>query len=60
VVDGGWPGSCHEHELIELAGLDQALDGTPSTTGDGKGEQAHAALDRRLAEAPVAQDECRR
>jgi hypothetical protein len=26
-VDGGWPGSCHEHELLELAGLDQALDG---------------------------------
>ena len=25
-VDGGWPGSCHEQELIELAGLDQALD----------------------------------
>jgi DDE superfamily endonuclease len=25
-VDGGWPGSCHEHELIELAGLDNALD----------------------------------
>ena len=25
-VDGGWPGSCHEHELIKLAGLDQALD----------------------------------
>ena len=24
--DGGWPGSCHEHELIELAGLDQALE----------------------------------
>ena len=24
-VDGGWPGSCHEHELIELAGLDGAL-----------------------------------
>ena len=21
-VDGGWPGSCHEHELIQLAGLD--------------------------------------
>jgi hypothetical protein len=21
-----WPGSCHEHELIELAGLDNALD----------------------------------
>jgi DDE superfamily endonuclease len=26
-VDGGWPGGCHEHELIELAGLDRALDG---------------------------------
>jgi DDE superfamily endonuclease len=27
VVRWGWPGSCHEHELIQLAGLDQALDG---------------------------------
>jgi hypothetical protein len=25
-VDGGWPGSCHEHELVALAGLDGALD----------------------------------
>jgi hypothetical protein len=25
-VDGGWPGSCHEHQLIELAGLDRVLD----------------------------------
>ena len=25
-VDGGWPGSCHEQELIELAGLGEALD----------------------------------
>jgi hypothetical protein len=25
--DGGWPGSCHEHELLALAGLDQVLDG---------------------------------
>jgi hypothetical protein len=25
-VDGGWPGSCHEHELIDLAGLGDALD----------------------------------
>jgi hypothetical protein len=25
-VDGGWPGSCHEQELLTLAGLDQALD----------------------------------
>jgi len=26
-VGGGWPGSCHEHELLALAGLEQALDG---------------------------------
>jgi DDE superfamily endonuclease len=25
-LDGGWPGSCHEHELIKLAGLDHLLD----------------------------------
>jgi DDE superfamily endonuclease len=24
--DGGWPGSCHEHELIQLAGLERVLD----------------------------------
>jgi DDE superfamily endonuclease len=24
--DGGWPGSCHEHELVALAGLAGALD----------------------------------
>jgi hypothetical protein len=25
-VDGGWPGSCHEHELMTLSGLAGALD----------------------------------
>jgi DDE superfamily endonuclease len=25
-LDGGWPGSCHEHELVALAGLEGALD----------------------------------
>jgi len=25
-VDGGWPGSCHEHELLELGGLGGMLD----------------------------------
>jgi hypothetical protein len=25
-VDGGWPGSCHEQELLRLAGLQGALD----------------------------------
>jgi DDE superfamily endonuclease len=26
--DGGWPGGCHEHELLQLSGLDQLLDAT--------------------------------
>jgi hypothetical protein len=26
-VDGGWPGGCHEHELLALAGLEGVLDG---------------------------------
>jgi hypothetical protein len=25
-LDGGWPGSCHEQELMVLAGLDRVLD----------------------------------
>jgi DDE superfamily endonuclease len=25
-LEGGWPGSCHEQELLTLAGLDRALD----------------------------------
>ena len=25
-MDGGWPGSCHEQELLTLAELDRALD----------------------------------
>ena len=30
--DGGWPGSCHEHELLELAGLEQVLDASGVAT----------------------------
>jgi hypothetical protein len=26
-VDGGWPGSCHEQELLSLSGLEEVLDG---------------------------------
>jgi DDE superfamily endonuclease len=26
-LDGGWPGSCHEQELLELSGLERVLDG---------------------------------
>jgi hypothetical protein len=25
--DGGWPGSCHEQELLALSGLEEVLDG---------------------------------
>ncbi len=27
-VDGGWPGSCHEHELLHLSGIAAVLDDT--------------------------------
>jgi DDE superfamily endonuclease len=30
--DGGWPGSCHEHELLGLSGLGEVLDATGVTT----------------------------
>ena len=30
--DGGWPGSCHEQELLALTGLDQALDVTDAAS----------------------------
>jgi hypothetical protein len=29
--DGGWPGSCHEHELLALSGLGEVLDTTGVT-----------------------------
>jgi hypothetical protein len=31
-VDGGGPGSCHEHELLTLAGLEGVLDGVEVTS----------------------------
>jgi hypothetical protein len=31
-VDGGWPGSCHEQELLALPGLDQVLDAAEVAT----------------------------
>jgi DDE superfamily endonuclease len=30
--DGGWPGNCHEHELLELSGLSAVLDATDVAT----------------------------
>jgi DDE superfamily endonuclease len=43
--DGGWPGSCHEHELLALAGLDQVLDaaGVASLLDRGFGTWPRAA-----------------
>jgi hypothetical protein len=26
--DGGWPGSCHEHELLQVSGIGEVLDAT--------------------------------
>jgi DDE superfamily endonuclease len=31
-VDGGWPGSCHEHELLVVSGLGEVLDATGVAT----------------------------
>jgi hypothetical protein len=31
-VDGGWPGSCHEHELMALSGVAEVLDATSVAT----------------------------
>jgi hypothetical protein len=31
-LDGGWPGSCHEHELLQLSGLGEVLDGVEVTS----------------------------
>jgi hypothetical protein len=39
-VDGGWPGSCHEHELLQLAGLQGCWTASRSPacwTGDSAG-----------------------
>jgi hypothetical protein len=30
--DGGWPGSCHEHELLEVSGVRAVLDATDVVT----------------------------
>jgi hypothetical protein len=46
--DGGWPGSCHEQELLQLAGLDQLLDATGVASlldrGFGAGQRSRALV----------------
>jgi hypothetical protein len=36
-VDGGWPGSCHEQELLVLSGLDGVLDTAEVASSAGPG-----------------------
>jgi DDE superfamily endonuclease len=51
-LDGGWPGSCHEHELLALAGLEGALDNVEVVSLLDRGFQG-MAKDREHWHAPV-------
>ena len=51
-VDGGWPGSCHEHELLALAGLEGALDDVEVASLLDRGFRG-MAKDRQHWHAPV-------
>jgi hypothetical protein len=42
--DGGWPGSCHEHELMDLSGLRAALDAAGVATVVDRGLRGMAKL----------------
>jgi hypothetical protein len=50
--DGGWPGSCHEHELIKLSGLGEVLDGADVASLLDRGFRGLAKL-REHWHAPV-------
>jgi hypothetical protein len=50
--DGGWPGSCHEQELLELAGLSAVLDAAGVATIIDRGFRGMAKL-REHWHAPV-------
>jgi DDE superfamily endonuclease len=51
-LDGGWPGSCHEHELLELSGLGEVLDSVEVTSLLDRGFRDMAKL-REHWHAPV-------
>jgi hypothetical protein len=51
-LDGGWPGSCHEHELLALAGLEGALDNVEVVSLLDRGFRG-MAKDREHWHAPV-------
>lgn len=50
--DGGWPGSCHEHELLELSGVGEVLDATDVVTLVDRGFRGMAKA-RQHWHAPV-------
>lgn len=47
--DGGWPGSCHEHELLTILGIDQVLDDTEVTTLVDRGYGASCQIGSTVA-----------
>jgi hypothetical protein len=49
--DGGWPGSCHEHALLELSGMREVLDATDVTALVDRGFRG-LARDREHWHAP--------
>ena len=51
--DGGWPGSCHEHELLTLSGIDQVLDDTEVTTWSTEGFEGWPRLGRTGTRRPA-------
>jgi hypothetical protein len=50
--DGGWPGSCHEHELLEVSGVRAALDATGVTALVDRGFRGTAKVRARW-HAPI-------
>ena len=53
--DGGWPGSCHEHELLEVSGVSAALDATGVTALVDRGFRGMAKVRVRW-HAPIGTD----
>jgi hypothetical protein len=50
--DGGWPGSCHEHELLALSGIGEVLDATEVITLVDRGFRG-LAKQRQRWHAPI-------
>jgi hypothetical protein len=57
--DGGWPGSCHEHELLEVSGVRAVLDATGVAALVDRGFRAMAKVRARwhAPSGPTHQDQ---